>query len=47
MYWERISNFFWDSEKYSLWGTDDISYKDTRQGFLGDCWLQAAVAAVA
>ena len=43
--WERISNFFHD-DKYSLWGTDQITFKDVKQGYLGDCWFISAASAV-
>ena len=43
--WERISNVY-GADEYSLWGTTEVSFKDTRQGALGDCWLHAAASAV-
>lgn len=42
----RISNLLGDP-KYSLWGTEEISYKDVKQGFLGDCWFMAAASSLA
>lgn len=44
--WLRISDVF-DPSEYSLWGSEEISPKDTIQGYLGDCWVHTAAASVA
>lgn len=36
-----------DADKYSLFGTNGITEDDAKQGYLGDCWIHAAAAAVA
>ena len=28
--WVRISEIYWDKDTYSLWGDQEISYKDSR-----------------
>ena len=36
-----------NSDGYSLWGSTEISPKDSLQGYLGDCWIHTAASAVA
>ena len=44
--WNRLSDVF-DTDIYSLWGSNGISAADVIQGGIGNCWLQAAAASVA
>ena len=46
--WKRISDPTFPSHKF--WGddgTDSISVEDIRQGGIGNCWLMAAISALA
>lgn len=45
LYWTRISDYF-NTDKYSLWGDDNVNYEDPEQGYLGDCWIIAAASSV-
>ena len=42
----RISDVY-NTKDHSLWGKDQISPKDVKQGLSGDCWLHAAASAIA
>ena len=44
--WRRISDIF-PPDSFSLWGKNEISPKDAKQGYLGDCWIHGAASAVA
>ena len=46
LYWERISDIF-DSDQYSMWGSNGIEFTDPNQGAIGDCWIIAAASCVA
>ena len=44
--WKRIS----DSDFHpspSFWGTSSINPKDIVQGYIGNCWIMAAISAIA
>ena len=43
--WKRIKDVF--SSGYSLWGSEDISFADPKQGEIGDCWMIAASSVTA
>ena len=45
MKWERPANFF-NGEKFQIFD-HDISPNDIQQGYLGDCYLLSAIAAIA
>jgi len=46
--WIRISEAFAPSKgNFSLWGSTEISPRDTLQGYLGDCWILSAASAIA
>lgn len=48
--WKRMSAQFPQSSGYALFknnSTSSIDINDTLQGFLGDCWVLASIAAVA
>ena len=36
--WNRLSDVF-DTDVYSLWGSNGISAADVVQGGIGNCWL--------
>jgi len=40
--WERVSDF----HDYTFWG-NGISPTDINQGYIGNCWVMAAVSALA
>ena len=45
--WKRVRDTFTPDKGYSLWGDNDASLKDIRQGAIGDCWFLAAASALA